>query len=269
MRPYWFWPVFSMELRKVFAYRVDFWFTFLANTFIFFTISLLLWTSVFKFSQSTLIGGFTKEQMVFYFFLVPFFDRIVRSTEVFFLSHEIYEGGLTKYLLYPVSVLGFKFVGQFAHGAIGYLQFWAIFAIYLLLFPTPEGVHISLANTLMALAVMPIANAINFLILNIVEMMAFWVDNVWNLSVMARYLISLLSGYMIPVTLFPAGFQKILVFLPFKYLVSFPVRIMMGQVGIVEWTQGIAVLTFWLFVLLFLAQKVWKRGCLSYTGVGI
>ena len=84
---------------------------------------------------------------------------------------------------------------------------------------------------MLALITMFFANALHFLILNVVEMTAFWADNVWSLSVMTRNIISVFGGYIIPISMYPPWSQPLLKFLPFQYLIGFPVKTMMGQVS--------------------------------------
>ena len=45
-----------------------------------------------------------------YYLLVPLIARMIRGEESRFLSDDIYEGGLTRYLVYPLSFLQYKYV---------------------------------------------------------------------------------------------------------------------------------------------------------------
>ncbi|TWW08287.1 hypothetical protein E3A20_25830 [Planctomyces bekefii] len=100
-------------------------------------------------------------------------------------------------------------------------------------------------------------------------MVAFWAENVWSLNVMLMFAIRLLGGALLPLTLFPSWAQEYLSYTPFPYLVSFPIRALMGQVSADEWMGGMGILAMWTVFTVALGALIWRRGQLRYTGVGI
>ena len=114
-----------------------------------------------------------------------------------------------------------------------------------------------------------VANLLIFLLRFIAQLVSFWADNVWSLNVMLRFTTELLGGLMLPLTLFPQWTQDLLVWTPFPYLFYVPVMVLLGEIGVVEWVQGLAVAAVWIAVAALVALRVWRRGTLGYTGVGI
>ena len=51
------------------------------------------------------MAGYTFGALMLYYLMVPLVERVVNGQEMGFMSGEIYDGGLTRYLLYPVSYL--------------------------------------------------------------------------------------------------------------------------------------------------------------------
>ena len=121
----------------------------------------------------------------------------------------------------------------------------------------------------MALVSLAAANLLHYLINFPIQAVAFWADNVWSLLVAERFIISLLGGLMLPLDFFPEWARAVLVWLPFPYLFSVPVRTLLGQVGVAEWAAGLAILAAWCGIAALAGRWVWRRGDLQYTGVGI
>lgn len=95
----WIGAVLSMELRKIFSYRVDFWLQVVGGFFSQFVVAYYLWQAIFEHNQAEKIGGYSFPMMVAYYVLAPFVDRIVRANNAFVISQEIYEGSLSRYLI--------------------------------------------------------------------------------------------------------------------------------------------------------------------------
>jgi ABC-type uncharacterized transport system permease subunit len=84
--------------------------------------------------------------MMFYYLLVPLIDRVNRGFDNFQLSREIYDGSLTRYLLYPVSFFWYKYIGQLARAVISVVQLMFGLAAFLVIFGRPDGCDISIVS---------------------------------------------------------------------------------------------------------------------------
>jgi len=267
--PNWVKDVYTLELRKIFSYRVDFWMEFLGSIGIHLTAAYFLWKAIFEANSASTIGGYTFGHMMVYYLLVPLIEKLVRGHERGNISNEIYDGSLTRYLIYPLSFLGYKFVTNIAVSTIGVLQFFLIMIIYLIFFDVPPTVHFNLTNTVMAFIAIGSASILFFLITASLECIAFWADSIWSLLVMLRFCIGMLGGGMIPLSLFTPQAQEILSYLPFIYIASFPIRTLTGEVSFTQWGQGMFILFFWIAVFATVSKTVLKRGLYQYSGVGI
>ena len=67
-----------------------------------------------------------------------------------------------------------------------------------------------------------------------------------------------LSGLLIPIPLMPAAMQRVVQWLPFRYIADFPLRLYSGHVAGIEAAQGFAVQIAWLVVLTVLGA--WALG---------
>jgi ABC-2 type transport system permease protein len=79
---------------------------------------------------------------------------------------------------------------------------------------------------------------------------------------------AVLSGYLVPLDLFPQAVQRIALLLPFRFLLSFPVELMLGK----QTPQhALALLgAQWLYVAaaLLATNLVWRAGLRRYSAYG-
>ena len=270
MSPALFLSVMSIETRKLMSYRADFW----IHTVVAFGAELLiaysLWQAVFVATDRQQIGGFSFEGMVIYYVVAILVGRLVRGQERQISSaQDIYDGTLSRYLVYPTPYLGMKYaehLGALFPAALQVVLFGAVAVVAL---AAPADVAISAGSLAMATVSVALANLLWFLIRYPIQSVAFWADNVWSLNVMVRFASEMLGGLLLPLSLFPEALQKILHWLPFPYLFYFPVVTLLGRVSVGEWAQGMAIVIFWCIALTWIGDWAWRRGTRTYTGVGI
>lgn len=265
----WILPAWSMELRKLLSYRVDFWLDFLGSLVVQVGLAWFLWDAVLRARGTETVGGMGLSALVLYYLLVPLVEKITRGHEMGFLSTEIYEGTLTRYLVYPVPLFGYKYVLHLAVSAIALVQLAVALGGVLVFWSVPAPFAVQPIGVGAALIAMLLASLLYFHLAACLEMVAYWADNVWSLLVMLRFAIRLLGGGMIPLALFPDSVRGVLEMLPFAPLLSFPIRTLLGQVDAAEYLRSMLVLAMWTLVFAVLARVIHARGIRQYTGVGI
>ncbi|HLW56324.1 MAG TPA: ABC-2 family transporter protein [Bacteriovoracaceae bacterium] len=258
--------IVAMELRKIFAYRTDFWVTFLGQTLIQLLIARSLWQNIFETNNVTSMQGFNLEMMTLYYLLVPIGVRILAGQNIGFLSQEIYDGTFTRYLIYPVNAFVYKSITYLTHSFFYCIQLFFIYLIFHLFFTdmplNPQGLFIGLF-------VFFIASVCYMSMSMIVELISLWADYIWALMVMLRFFVTFFGGGIIPMDFFPDWAISILKYTPFPYLISLPVKSTMSLIPLSETIEGLSILTFWSFIFFGIVNLMWRRGQKSYAGVGI
>ncbi len=261
--------VFLMELRSLIAYRADFWINFIGRTFFSLVVAYYLWAAVFSYTDSEVMKGFTISGMIFYYLIVPLIFRIQQGQGIGFLSREIYDGSLNKYLLYPISLYHYKMMTYLANSLFFLLQLFLILFIYNILFYNPEIFYFSFINIIAFLCILAVVSVTFFYLFTIVELLAFWYDSIWSLGVILRFGSSFLGGALIPLSFFPEWARYLISFTPFPYLIDFPMRSLQGALSVSEFFTKILITICWLLFFRFVSRRIWEKGKYVYTGVGI
>lgn len=264
----WWRFVIASELRKILAYRVDFWVTFLGQTFVQLFIARALWQNIFESTGSTVMEGYTLPMMTLYFLIVPIGNRMLQGESMGFLSREIYDGSFNRYLIYPLSFFNYKTITYLTYSAFYGLQLSLIFTIYQIFFD--NGLTLAEFQSLLIGIPVFMMAAFTYLNLNLmVELLSLWADNVWSIAVMLRFFCYFLGGSFVPIAFFPDWMKGILYVTPFPYLVSLPVRTVMGLTSWNEIASGVGILIFWGIMIRVCCFAIWNKGQYRYNGVGI
>ncbi len=258
----------TTEIRRRMSYRADFWISAFASLAVRMAVSWFIVKAVFEGSGRPAIAGYDANGMFLYYVAAILVGKLVQTTELEQgISQDIYEGGLTRFLLYPAPYGVVKYMQQL--GALGpalvQILLFGAWIPFVLGFPR----EISAAGIMMGAGAILMANLLQFLITFPIQLVAFWADNVWSLMVMHRFAAALLGGMLAPLSLFPETAQRVLEALPFRYLFAFPVETLLGRISPGEWAAGMAVGLGWCGVMTLIGRAVWRRGTFQYTGVGI
>lgn len=270
MTPRLFWTAASLQARTLMSYRAAFWATAGAAFVTELTVAFFLWRAIFDASGASEIGGFTFRGMLLYYVCALLSSKLVYGRERDMeISSEIYEGQLTRYLIYPVPYGVFKYAQHLGAMLPAVLQAIVFGVLAIVFLPLPADLAIRPATVAAALLSILAANLLVFALRFALQMIAFWADNVWSLNVMARFFMEFLGGLMLPLSLFPERVQTILEATPFPYLFYFPTMVLLGRVGVERWLLGLGVTLAWILALVALGRWIWARGNRVYTGVGI
>lgn len=264
----WWRHVVSAELRKILAFRTDFWVTFLGQVLVQVLIARALWANIFESSGNEIMEGFTLEMMTLYYLIVPIGSRMLTGENIGFLSREIYDGTFNRYLIYPISFFQYKTLTYLTYSAFYGLQLILVYVLFHFLqlkIPTISNI----ANLVLGIAFFMLASFAYAMLAMLVELISLWADNIWSLMVTTRFFCFFLGGAFVPLSFFPEWLKGLLDFTPFPYLVSLPVRTTMGIATTSEILRGFPILFLWGLAFLFGARLLWKKGSKSYSGVGI
>jgi len=263
-----FWSIAGVEARKRMSYRADFW----LSSFVAFgtELGVAYFIVLAMVPVAGRLGGFSRDGMLLYYVAIILTARIVWSLDLDReISDDIYQGALSRYLLYPVSYGVLKYAAQIGALAPAIVQVILFSACVPFVLGLPEGIRITPATAAMALGAVAVANALHFLVTYPIRLVAFWADNCWSLLWAHRLVATLFGGLLLPLAMFPSWSQPLLNALPFRYMFAFPVDALLGRVTPVEYATGMAIALGWCGVAAVLSAGVWRRGTLQYTGVGM
>ena len=212
------------------------------------------------------VGGLTQGEFVGYYLLLILVNQITYSQTNWTLGDTIRGGGLSAWLLRPMSPL-FNVLSAEAAGKVVYMAFVVPVAALLawLLHPV---IHAGPAQVAAFIPALLLAWVLRFAWGFALALLAFWATRANALLAAQDALVFLLGGMVAPLALLPQAMQDIARFLPFRYMVGFPVEALSGQAAGRALAFGFAVQAAWCMVAVALALSGWRLGVRRYTAVG-
>ncbi len=226
-----------------------------------------LWIAVVK-ARGEPLAGFGVAELITYFLGSVIIWQIVVNYPFSPLIKDVQSGDLSNDLIRPYSYFLKLFFFQSGHRIIRFL-FALPFIIAVVVFlsrfivaPASWGV------VAMLFASLAVAYLLIYCLHFLVGTVAFWFGEGQGVVDAFLLLFMLLSGDFAPLTFLPHWLFRVAVFLPFQYVINFPLQIYLGHVPIAAFFSGMIRALGWLLLLAGLYRVVWKRGVRSFTGVG-
>lgn len=263
-----YWSIFKISFEQEFAYKVNFIMWRVRNVFQI-IITFFLWSTIFS-NPGTSVFGYDRAKILTYVFALMIVRAIVLSARAVDVSSDVAEGNLSNYLVKPISYFKYWMTRDIASKALNLgfasVEFAALFIILKPSFYFQTDLYVLLAFLLSVIA----AALIYFFILFLVSAVPFWAPELGWASqfLVAIVIIEFLSGSLFPIDILPGALQKIVLALPFPYMIYFPIQVYLGKITGAAQIQGFIIAGIWVFVLYWLMKYVWSKGLKAYQALG-
>ncbi|MCZ2154097.1 MAG: ABC-2 family transporter protein [Bryobacterales bacterium] len=173
------------------------------------------------------------------------------------LSQEIIEGKITASLLKPIDLQAATLARGVGESVFRLLMLTipsavVLFAIYGL--RLPAGALAFAQFSVALLGSILLVSAINF----IIGGFAVKMKSILGLLRAKFYVMDLLSGLIVPVSLFPSPFREVSEVLPFQHIVYTPLMLYLGKLeGLQAW-EALGIAWAWVVALIVIGSVFWK-----------
>lgn len=224
-------------------------------------ISLLVWRGAIAQGATPPI---TESFLTTYLVLVSLVNMLTSSWTSGYLAESIRMGKLSSWLVRPCSTHLANIANNLGEKLVKLLLAIPLATGLGLIFRSEVDLPPAAGRWLAFLVALVMAGGMAFALDIVIGSLAFWFEDVTAVDRL-RFLVSgLLSGALIPLALFPAMFSGFLAVQPFRFMVSFPLEVLLGNpsAGGFAWQVG------WLAFFLGTAVLTWRLGLRSYQGAG-
>ena len=254
--------LFKVSFAEAVAYRAEFLIWMLSTTMP--LIMLALWSAV---ARDAPVGRFGQKEFVSYFLATFIVRQLTGSWAGWEMNFEIRQGTLALRLLRPIHPM-LTFAAQ--NLAAQPLRLVVALPMALLWLGSAGAVGLTRDPVVWAAfgAAMLGAWLVSFLTSFAIGSLAFFMES--SLKVMDAWLtlFFVLSGYLIPVELFPPAVRVVADWLPFRYQLGLPVELMTGAHDRGAALALLGVQWIWIAVMLVGAIALWRKGIERFAAYG-
>jgi ABC-2 type transport system permease protein len=202
-----------------------------------------------------------------YLVLVSIVAMLTSSWTSTFLAASIRLGGLSSWLIRPCSTHLAHLANNAAEKLVKLVLLIPLVACLAAVFRSELVVPADGVRWCLFVVSVLIAAGMTFALDVAIGSLAFWFEDISAIDRLRKLLARILSGALIPLALFPKAVSGFLEAQPFRFMVSFPLEVLLGQPagGLV---LGFTLQCSWFAAFLSGAAITWRLGLRSYQGAG-
>jgi ABC-2 type transport system permease protein len=227
-------------------------------------IYLIVWSTVSTSSGGS-VGGYTTGDFAAYFLVLMVVNNLTYTWIMWEYEYRVREGSLSAALLRPVHPIHADVAENLSSKAMS-SPFILLTAVLLGLVFQPTF-HLVGWAVLAFVPAVALAFVLRFLVEWTLAQAAFWTTRVSSLNQLYFVAMLFLSGQVAPLTLFPPAVQTVAALLPFRWMISFPVELLLGNLTPQQAAIGFAAQAAWIALALILLRLVWRAGVRVYSAV--
>lgn len=248
------WCIAKQNAKEGLYYRFDL-LLYIFNFIIEITVYVYIWLAIYN--NGNQILGMSFEQVTTYYILVVSLSPIITWGINEIMGDAIREGEILRELLNPISYFNYYFgirIGELIESMIvGILTFGICGCLFGVLFP------VGILNFVLFIIVVCLAVVVVYFFELIIGMTAFYTNSIWGVEMFKRAILSIFSGMIAPISLFPQFLQKIANILPFKDCIYTPISIYLGELSNTEILQVILKQCVWIAILYIVAKILFHK----------
>lgn len=225
------------------------------------TVYVFIWLAIYNNGGQILDMSF--KQVTTYYILVVSLNPIISWGVNEIMGDSIREGEILRELLSPISYFNYYFgirLGELIESTIVGILTFIICSLLFGVLPPSNFLNFIFFTIVICLAVLVV-----YFFELIIGSMAFYTNTVWGIEVFKRAILTVFSGMIAPISLFPEILQKIANFLPFKHCIYTPISIYFGELNNIEILQIIFKQFIWIFILYIIAKILFNKAVKNVT----
>lgn len=232
---------FRIGFLQVIIYRNALLF-YLLSKFIIFYGFYYLWKAVFISTENGILVGMTFEDFFSYLLAAQLVTRFITGPAWGYFSENIRTGAVLYDLVQPVKLEWIFFIRQLSRKTLELSITSFVFVLVVLTLRIAIFDEFQFGWFFLSLVM---GFTCSYFFEMLISISAFYTISLQGINEVKILLVSLLSGSLFPIDLFPDALIKIIQFLPFKYFVYTPVVILLGNI------QG------WNIIKTLIIQLIW------------
>jgi len=227
-------------------------------------VYMIVWAAVASGGGST--GDYTPRGFAAYFIVMMLVNHATYSWIMYEHEYRVRHGSFSYSLLRPVHPIHSDLSDNLASKVVTLPIILAAAGVLAAVFH--PDLHPPLWAAALFLPSVFLAFLLRFLMEWTLAMAAFWTTRVEAANQMYFMLLLFLSGQLAPLELFPAPVRALAAVLPFRWMLSFPVELLLGRLTPAEALTGLLIQGVWIAAVLGLMRGVYRAGVKLYTAVG-
>lgn len=260
-----YFEVFKITWQGLLIYRVNFalW---RVRTVLQLLLVYFIWWSVFQ--SQTQVFGYTTSAILTYILVAALIRAVVSGTKVTDLIDSINTGSVVNFLIKPLGFIRYYLVRDVADKLFNIGFFVAEISLIIFLLKPPIIIQTDIITLILFFLAIVGGLIISFCLNFLISLTAFWVESSWGVLFLMTVFLESLGGGLFPTDILPKQLFNVLMLTPFPYLIYFPAKLYLGNMGYSEIFFGFSVIFIWILILMLLTRVVINAGFRYFSAAG-
>lgn len=228
-------------------------------------IYLVVWTTVAR-SSGGQVGGYTAPDFAAYYIVLMIVGHITLIWHMWEYEYLIRQGILSTRLLRPIHPIHEDASQNIAYKLLMLMVLVPSVLLCIVLFQPAFTAPPS--SLLVFIPAALLAGILSFIVGWIVAMAAFWTTRIMAINQLYFVGMFFFSGQIAPLELLPSFVQSIAGVLPFKWMIGFPVEVMLGRLSGDAVANGFIAQLIWIGAGILVLRLIWGAGVKRFGAVG-
>lgn len=249
--------ILRMKYVEMFAYQLST-MVWMFGTMIQPLITMMVWINIFPEQGDSFILYFTSLIVV---------ERLTSAWDVWEMDRQIREGTFSYQIVRPFHPIHWAIAENMIYKGlflVVLLPCWFVLSFFV---PSLQ-LDLSASQWGLFLAALLLGAIIRFAFSYMFGLLGFWMTKVTAIYVMFETVSLFISGRIAPFSLLPPVVQQISTFLPYRYMIGFPIEILTGAYNPHILLVGFIGAFIWATLLIGAIAWLWKAGLKKNQAVG-
>lgn len=212
------------------------------------------------------VANFQKNDFIIYYICLIVINQLTYPTSHWTVGDNIYNGTFSFWLLRPMNPI-FEAISTDLAVKVISIPFVLVFSVVLSVFLKVQIVF-EVQYIPLFIITLILAQILRFMMAYTIAIGALITTKINSLLSMNDTMIFLLAGQAVPTVLLPGIIQNISNVLPYRYMLGFPIEILLGKLSFDEIVIGLVIQCAYIVVICVIQRIVWKCGLKKYTAYG-
>ncbi|MFC1653547.1 ABC transporter permease [Patescibacteria group bacterium] len=257
--------IITTTWQSAFEYRMRMFVWFVVEIFPIIS-TIFLWLGVYNYGQQ--LEGFSLKSLITYYILSYLIATNISAHFEEDAVEDINAGRVSQYFTRPISYKRTLILGEIGWKMIAFLIVNLPLILAILYFGKNWFLLPKISNLLLMLPFIGLGFIMDSILSLFVVIGAFYFEQAKSLSHLKWMSIEMLSGAILPLSVYPLSFQKVADFLPFRFLRFIPIEIYLDKIDYRTIPSLIVQEILWILILFAAMKLLWKKAEKKYTAVG-
>lgn len=226
-------------------------------------ILLFVWTAA---AGNGTVGGLGKQVFISYYLCLIIVNQLTYPASHWVIGDNIRMGTLSTWLLRPLPIIYEAAASDIALKIVC-MPLVIVLTAGLALF-LGYGAGLGPAGIALFIPTLLMSCILRFIAAYTLSLSAMWTQKTDSLLSINDLLVFLLAGQAAPAILLPGILGTLSEYLPFRYMLGFPVEILTGMLSGQQVVKGLLVQAVWLSGAILAQRTVYRRGIRRFNAIG-